>query len=337
MFQQKYLKILLVSVASLAIFESYPVSLIESSDHSSFTIGKVANAKSSGGRSGGGSFRGRSSGSSNRGSSKPSNSPSNNNNYNPGIRNQPYYDSRPVYGVNTYSSGSFFIGTFVIILFITVFIIILYIAFNSIKAPLNTSTNTSNSLTKERDNDIVTITKLQVALLANAKEVQKKLSDLTTTIDPNNAQGLLELLQESLLVLLRNSDYWDYALASSESLHIDQAQSRFNQLSMEERSKFSEETLTHILGKLQEKEVKVIEGEKAAYIVVTLLVGTADDKPLIESIYSPEQLKESLQKLTTIREDYLMTFEVMWSPQAENDSLTEDEFLMEYTQMIKLL
>ena len=189
---------------------------------------------------------------------------------------------------------------------------------------------------RERDNDIVTVSKLQVALFAHTQGIQSELSQLSLTIDTNTEEGLLELLQESALILLRNSENWSHVLASSESIHIDKAEQAFNKLSLEERSKFNAETLTNVNGSVKQREAVIPDNEIADYIVVTLLAGTADDKPLFGKINSTEELTEALQKLASLRSDYLMTFELLWSPQSEDDSLTYDELLTEYTNMVQV-
>ena len=71
--------------------------------------------------------------------------------------------------------------------------------------------------------------------------------------------------------------------------------------------------------------------------MVTLLLGTADDRALFAKVHSIEELQEILEKLASIRDDYLMKFELLWSPQVENDSLTYDELLTEYTDMIQII
>lgn len=53
---------------------------------------------------------------------------------------------------------------------------------------------------------MVTISKLQVALLADAKQVQIELSELSLDTDTNSHEEIMNLLQESCLVLLRNAD-----------------------------------------------------------------------------------------------------------------------------------
>ena len=110
----------------------------------------------------------------------------------------------------------------------------------------------------------------------------------------------------------------------------------FEKISLTERGKFSAETLSNVSGRIKTKGFTPPSNEIASYIVVTLIVGTADDKPLIGSIHSIEQLHSALTTLGTMQEDYLMQLELLWSPQTDQDSLTYDELLTEYTDMIQI-
>lgn len=57
------------------------------------------------------------------------------------------------------------------------------------------------------------------------------------------------MLQETVLALLRNPSYCVYGAASSTSVQeIDDAEARFNKESLEERSKFQEETFSNFSG-----------------------------------------------------------------------------------------
>lgn len=197
----------------------------------------------------------------------------------------------------------------------------------------------SGSPTHERENDIVTVSQLQVALLATAQGLQSELSELTLTADTETSEGLCQLLQESVLVLLRNSHNWTHVLTSSQSVRSrEEADVLFTKLSIEQRSKFSVETLVHVNGRVNHKDVASNDyfEVSADYIVVTLLVGTADDKPLFEEIRSVEALKDALQKVASIQPDYLMTFELLWSPQKETDTLTYEQLLTNYTDMFQI-
>ncbi len=296
-------------------------------------------ARSSGGRSGGGSFKKRSSDSSSPRNSRPTRNSSPNTSPRNYTTPQPTYNTPPrnnspsnytYRSRNSNNQSVFIVGFF----FLMVFGLIGFIIFN--QRSRKSSNNQQSD--QERDNNIVTISKLQIALLADATGVQKDLSELSLNINTDSYEGLVDLLRESVLVLLRNSDYWDYVGASSESINIDKAESAFEKLSIIERSKFNTETLSNIEGKIRQQEIiQPDENDIAAYIVVTLILGTADDQPLFGKIHSHEELQSVLENLASMREDYLMKLELLWSPQTEADSLTYDELLTEYTDLIKLV
>lgn len=65
--------------------------------------------------------------------------------------------------------------------------------------------------------------------------------------------------------------------------------------------------------------------DPAAYIVVTLIVGTADDTSLFsQPVQSANDLQAVLRQLGGITPDYLMVYELLWSPQDTSDSLSYD-------------
>ena len=191
----------------------------------------------------------------------------------------------------------------------------------------------------ELDNDIVTVSKLQVALQSSALSLQSELSELTLEADTETTQGLRKLLEEAALVLLRNADNWTHVLGSSQTIdRREEAETVFSRLSIEERSKFSAETLTNVDGKIRQREV--VESDRnqgtTAYIVVTLLIGTADDRPLFGQIDSAQAMQEALKNVAAMRSDYLMVFELLWSPQVETDTLTEAELATEYADLVPI-
>ena len=217
-------------------------------------------------------------------------------------------------------------------------LVLFAIVYSVIKSALSSNNNdkVAAAYQKERDNNIVTISKLQIALLASATDVQLGLTELSLTADTSTEEGLKKLLQESILILLRNSEYWTHHVNSSQKIHIDKAEAKFDSLSLEERSKLSSETLSNVEGNIRQKSVVSPDDESAMYIVVTLLVGTAHDKPLFEDIRTPDDLTMALNTLGSMPADYLLKFELIWSPQTQNDSLTYDEFISEYTNMVEL-
>jgi uncharacterized membrane protein len=107
----------------------------------------------------------------------------------------------------------------------------------------------------------------------------------------------------------------------------------------------SRETVSNVNGKIynytDETEDKSHDQAKdnlslPAYVVVTILIGSAGKEPLFHSIHSCEELKLTLEKLAVISEDNLMKLEVLWTPQSEDEPLTNDEFILEHPDLIQL-
>jgi uncharacterized membrane protein len=65
------------------------------------------------------------------------------------------------------------------------------------------------------------------------------------------------------------------------------------------------------------------------YIVVTILVA-AEGEYKLPTINSNADLKDALRKLGSIPVDSIQAVEVLWTPQDENDTLSERELLRDY-------
>lgn len=326
------------------------------------TVESEASARSSGGRSGGGSFRStpsrstpsRSTPSNSSGSSGFNNSPSYQRDryYNggggpvivpvpvgPGIYNDPYRNNGYSNGYNNNQAstnandGSWIVG----LIFLGVSAIVVFgLVFLVFKAMRKTG---GASASNELDNDIVTVSKIQVALLAEARTIQSELTDLTLAVDTDTSEGLLQLVQEAALALLRMPENWSHVLTDSQTVKSrEAAEALFNKCSIAERSKFSVETLTNVGGRVNRRSGFKPDPDEgpASYIVVTLLVGTAHDKQLFSQLRTQEELRHALEQLASLPSEYLMAFELLWSPQDASDSLTYDELLTEYTDMVQL-
>lgn len=190
----------------------------------------------------------------------------------------------------------------------------------------------------ELTNDIVTVSRLQIALRSRAKRLQTKLSDIALRANTATTEGLFELLQETASTLLENADFWTHVLAGSQTVDSrEQAEALFNQYSIQERSKFSAETLTNVNGVVSQKApVAKPSSEQPAYVVVTLLLGTADDAPLFNEIYSTSLLRDVLEEITLLRSRFLLVFELLWTPQDVTDSLTEADLASDYADLVPI-
>lgn len=193
-----------------------------------------------------------------------------------------------------------------------------------------------NPENSEPTNDVVTVSMLQIALRAEVRRLQAVLNDLGTTADTATPEGRFEVLQQIAGLLLDHSRYWTHVRAISQTvLSLETAENLYNRLSLQERSKFSVEALTNLNGTVTQRQTG---GENSsgdpAYIVVTLLLGTADDRPLFDEIYSASLLRDTLSDIRMMQSRYLLVFETLWSPQDPNDSLTEAELAAEYPDLV---
>ena len=331
-------KLLLATVLAIATVNAIELRPPQQTSHQWLTLEQAAQARSSGGRSGGGSFsRGSSRSSGSRGSSSRSRSSGRSPAYSSGSS----YTTSGGYhrggGTTLGSTGTAMV--FGILFFGMSGIILLALVSSVLKNLLvrDDQGNATSTYHRERDNDKVTISQLQIALLASATDVQSGLSDLSLRVDTSTEEGLRELLQASIMILLRHTEYWSHGSGHAQTVNINQAESMFEQLSLEQRSKLTQETLSNVRGKIQAETVIAPEDESAMYIVVTLLVGTAHDQPQFQKLSTVEDFETALKRLASTPPDYLLKLELLWSPQSENDSLTYDEFMTEYTEMLEFV
>jgi uncharacterized membrane protein len=209
--------------------------------------------------------------------------------------------------------------------------------------------NTFGSDVGSEENPGISVAKVQVGLMAQARTLQLDLDRIAFNSDASTETGRAKVLQEVSLTLLRNPEYWAYGSASTELPKLSGAEAVFNRLTMAERSKFSEETLSNING--QVKKASTLTGEggngeivptspaellalnvNAEYVVVTLLVATTS-KLQFPKINSENDMKQVLQQVGSLPANGLLAIEVVWTPQADGDCLTSDDIMASYPDM----
>lgn len=194
-------------------------------------------------------------------------------------------------------------------------------------------------------NPAVSVVKLQVGLLAEAKALKTELNQLALKANTSTSAGLAHVLQETTLALLRHPEYWVYAGDRTEQTQLVAAENQFNRLALAERSKFSRETLSNVGGAIKQADSSAIAVATPAaldllhqpvslgeYIVVTLLVATQGSLSL-PKITDSAQLRQALQQLGGVAGDRLLALEVLWTPQAEAEVLTGDDMLAHYPDL----
>lgn len=191
----------------------------------------------------------------------------------------------------------------------------------------------------------VAVAKLQIGLLAGAKSLQTDLERIAATSDTATNDGLAGVLQETSLALLRHPEYWAYGDSKTESLPLNLAEGKFNNLALQERSKFTQEAISNVQGKLQSAsgsasedaiahatEAKLAATQQNEYIVVTLLVGTQGSLKL-PSIHSVDDLRQAIRQMGAVPAQQLLAAEILWAPQGEGDVLTADDVIAQYPSL----
>ncbi|GLT57357.1 hypothetical protein SLA2020_303350 [Shorea laevis] len=157
------------------------------------------------------------------------------------------------------------------------------------------------------------VLKLQVGLLGMGRTLQRDLNRIAATADTSSPEGLSFVLTETTLALLRHPDYCISGYSSVDlKRSMEDGEKRFNQLSIEER------------GTSQRAN-----GFRNEYIVITILVA-AEGVHKLPTINGSGDLKEALQKIGSIPSSKILAVEVLWTPQNENDTLSERELLEDY-------
>jgi uncharacterized membrane protein len=181
----------------------------------------------------------------------------------------------------------------------------------------------------------VAIAQIQVGLLASARDLQDDLRRLAGSSDTSSSAGLQRVLQETSLSLLRHPDLWVYANGDVGQVPFSSAESTFNRLSMQERSKLERELTANVAGRRFSEPATVAPGASDAasdFIVVTLLIASRQ-RLAIKGARSAEDLRDSLQKLGAIGADDLLALEVIWQPEGAGEVLSTEQVITAYPDL----
>ncbi|CAA7034710.1 unnamed protein product [Microthlaspi erraticum] len=170
------------------------------------------------------------------------------------------------------------------------------------------------------------VLKLQLGLLGVGRKLQKDFDRLAEDADTSTLKGLSYVLNEATLALLRHPDY---CIACHSSVDVkskqEEGEKLFNQLSIEERRKVDEETVVNVDSiKRQNSRIRTASGSTSEYIVVTILVATKGVQKL-QPMNGIADLKEALKKLGSLPSDRIKAVELLWTPEDENEVLSERE------------
>jgi uncharacterized membrane protein len=232
--------------------------------------------------------------------------------------------------------GGGFGGLFSILIFIAIANFLVN-SFRSVTAGSDSEVNTST----------ISVARVQVGLLAQGRGLQADLDRMAQTADTGSASGRAQVLQEATLALLRHPEYWAYGAAQTQKTGLNSAEAQFNQWTLAERSKFTEETLSNVNNQPMgaDSQAPQLSGTSAdelaqttetdnpgEYILVTLVIG-AFGSLQFPKVNSSEDLHQILSQLGSISSEQLLAVEILWTPQASGDTLSADDLLAYYPNL----
>ncbi|WP_460171206.1 DUF1517 domain-containing protein [Thermus sp. FJN-A] len=178
------------------------------------------------------------------------------------------------------------------------------------------------------------LAQLHLALLAGPK-VQRALRRLAEEAETTSAKGLADLVDEAVLLLLREEPAWRFAGYRVEAGPEEEVLARFDAWMVEARSKY-QETFRHFEGKKQEDAGYRAQVEPGGrYLVVSLLL--AERRLLTpKAPLTRGRVREALLELAGSSPYTLLAAYLAWTPEREGEALTEEELLLLYPELEKI-
>lgn len=231
-----------------------------------------------------------------------------------------------------YGGGVF--GTADVLLVLLIGGFILFILINDIRTRLSGGRWWRGYGRRTRGRGTYTVAKLQLGLFATARFIQDELRRLAEKGRTDSPEGVSALLTETVLALGRAPEYWKFALWQVQRVEdLEGAQALFQQLTTEERMKLSREVTFAAEEARGPGETKGEEHPVGGYLVVTVIVAVA--LPVFDTISHPTQadITRILTKMGGLLPDQLLGMEVIWTPEAQDEALTEEEMIAEYPEL----
>jgi uncharacterized membrane protein len=170
-----------------------------------------------------------------------------------------------------------------------------------------------------------------------AKDLQKRLEEIGVGGDTN--EGLARALRETALTLNRRKDEVEgAAITVREKISVTEAERVFEGAVTRARSRYQVDTFSAESGKIRRSEAPVGTGNDGIleYLVISFVVGTTQPLSLPAKLTDRKSLEDALFKLSSVPATQLAALEVVWTPGDPNDSLTRDDLMMSFPEIVML-
>ena len=180
-------------------------------------------------------------------------------------------------------------------------------------------------------------------LMTGGDEVKAALQQVAQSGDPDTNEGLASMLNEAALVLLRHPERWTYGDVQRAQGASDAADSQVGSWATVARAAFEEQTTSNYQnrdphsGYAHKGDYTFQKGTGDLYLAVTLAVAAAalPSMPPAGTTDAAE-VRAALGAISGISPGDLIRAEVVWSPDAEGEFLSEDQAIQKYPKLTKL-
>lgn len=180
-------------------------------------------------------------------------------------------------------------------------------------------------------------------LLAEGDEVKAALQRVAQNGDPDTNAGLARMLQEAALVALRHPDRWVYGNVERAQGAPKTADSQVGAWATEARAAFTEQTTSNYQnrdpdsGFAQRDDYRYRGDAGDMYLAVTIAVAAHALGNLPPAgVTTAAEARAALSAISSVNASDLIRAEVVWSPDAPGEFLSEDEAIMKYPNLTRL-
>ncbi|PTA69060.1 DUF1517 domain-containing protein [Deinococcus arcticus] len=180
-------------------------------------------------------------------------------------------------------------------------------------------------------------------LLAEGEEVKRALARVAQTGDPDTNEGLTRMLQEAALVLLRHPERWVYGNVQRAQGSATTADSQVGAWATQARAAFTEQTTSNYQNNdprsgYQQRSDYTFQPEAGdQYLAVTIAVAAHALAALPPAgVTTAQEARAALSAISSVAPGDLIRAEVIWSPDAPGEFLSEDEAIQKYPDLTRL-
>jgi uncharacterized membrane protein len=180
-------------------------------------------------------------------------------------------------------------------------------------------------------------------LLTEGDEVKLALQHVAQNGDPDSNEGLTRMMTEAALVLLRHPERWTYGDVQRAQGTASAADSQVGNWATQARAAFTEQTTSNYqnndpqTGFAHKQGYAFQKDTGDLYLAVTLAVAavTLPGMPPAGTTNAAE-VRAALAAISGVGPGDLIRAEVVWSPDAEGEFLSEDEAIAKYPTLTKI-